>query len=225
MTPLILLRNINGETVPANKHGTSSSALAYATRAFYDEALMLKRLRITNIILLCISITILEAAPLSAGYLIKPESLFPKSQFQYANAQLWGYLRIGLTYLESPKPSSPPEAVPPTYVHPDSRGFGTYGLSPEAYEDVQQIYPYFKNYNWQDVLNAPQLYELASQAFADLLLKNLQDYIPKDATQEQIFDIIHRAWNLGLTGFKNGRETVASRIKRAEEFKISYSAP
>jgi hypothetical protein len=54
-----------------------------------------------------------------------------------------------------------------------------------------------------------------------LLLKNLRDYIPENATQEQIFDIIHRAWNLGLTGFKNGRETVASRIRRAEEFKIA----
>ena len=220
MTPLILLRNINGETVPANKHGTSSSALAYATRAFYDEALMLKRLRITKIILLCVLAIILKAEPLSAEYLSRPELLLPKSQFQYANAQLWGYLRIGLTYLESPKPSSPPEAVPPTYAHPDSQGFGTYGLSPEAYEDVQRLYPSFKNYGWQDILSSPQLYELANQAFADLLLKNLQDYIPKDATQEQIFDIIHRAWNLGLTGFKSGRETVASRIKRAEEFKM-----
>jgi len=200
--------------------GKAHPPLAYAARDFYDEVLMLKRLRITNIVLLCVLAIMLKAAPLSAEYLMGPQPLFPKSQFQYANAQLWGYLRIGLTYLESPKPSSPPEAVPPAYVHPDSRGFGTYGLSPEAYEDVQRIYPCFRNHGWQDILCSPQLYELANQAFADLLLKNLQDYIPRDATQEQIFDIIHRAWNLGLTGFKNGRETVASRIKRAEEFKI-----
>lgn len=182
---------------------------------------MLKRLRIINTILLPILAITLQAEPLSAEYIILPEPLLYKSQFQYANSQLWEYLRRGLTYLESPKPYSPPEAVPPTYVHPDSRGFGTYGLSPEAYEDVQRLYPAFKNYNWQDILNSTQLYELANQAFADLLLKNLQDYIPENATQEQIFDIIHRAWNLGLTGFKNGRETVASRIRRAEEFKIA----
>ena len=183
---------------------------------------MLKKLRITSLILLPILVIILKTEPLSAGYLITPEPLLPKLQFQYANAQLWGYLRLGLTYLESPKPSSPPEAVPPTYVHPDSRGFGTYGLSPEAYEDVQRLYPSFKSYTWQDILYSPQLYEFANQAFADLLLKHLQNYIPEDATAEQIFDIIHKAWNLGLTGFKNGRETVASRIKRAEEFKTAY---
>jgi len=186
---------------------------------------MLKRLRITSLTLLSVLTMILEARPLSAEYLITPNLLPPYSQFQYANAQLWGYLRLGLTYLESPQPTSAPEAVPPTYVHPDSRGFGTYGLSPEAYGDVQRLYPAFKNYDWQDILSSAQLYELANQAFADLLLKNLQDYIPEDATQEQIFDIIHRAWNLGLTGFKNGKETVPSRTRRAEEFKTIYSIP
>ncbi|MDD5691312.1 MAG: hypothetical protein PHC37_06440 [Candidatus Omnitrophica bacterium] len=191
-------------------------------QGFYDEALMFQRQRVINIVLLSVLTIILKAEPLSAGYLFAPEPLLSKLQFQYANAQLWGYLRLGLAYLESPKPSSPPEAIPPTYIHPDSRGFGTYGLSPEAYEDVQKLYHSFKDYNWQDILYSPQLYELANQAFADLLLKNLQDYIPKGATQEQIFDIIHRAWNLGLTGFKNGRETVASRIRRAEEFKLLF---
>ena len=182
-----------------------------------------RRLRITNILLFPVLIILIKASPLSAEYLITPGSLLPNSQFQYANTQLWEYLRIGLTYLESPKPSSPPEAVPPTYIHPDSRGFGTYGLSPEAYEDVQRLYPYFKDYTWQNILYSQQLYELANQAFADLLLKNLQEYIPEDATKEQVFDIIQKAWNLGLTGFKNGRETVASRIKRAEEFKAIWS--
>lgn len=184
---------------------------------------MLKSLRVTNIVFLSVLAIILKVDPLSTKYLMAPEAISQKAQFQYANAQLWGYLRLGLTYLESPKPSSPPEAVPPTYVHPDSRGFGTYGLSPEAYEDVRQLYPLFKSYNWQDILYSQQLYELANQAFADLLLKNLQDYIPKDATQEQIFDIVHKAWNLGLTGFKNGKETVPSRTKRAEEFKTNFN--
>ncbi|MCK9429871.1 MAG: hypothetical protein M0R17_07695 [Candidatus Omnitrophica bacterium] len=183
---------------------------------------MLKRLRITNIILLPALVIILQAKPLSAGFFILPEPQLFQSQFQYANTQLWEYLRLGLTYLESPEPYSPPEAVAPTYVHPDSRGFGTYGLSPEAYEDVQRFYVSFKDYNWQDILSSPQLYELANQAFADLLLQNLQDYIPQGATQEQVFDIIHKAWNLGLTGFKSGKETVASRIKRAEEFKVAW---
>jgi hypothetical protein len=184
---------------------------------------MLRRLRITSIFLLPVLVIILQVEPLSAEYLSAPAPFFPGSQFQYAHAQLWAYLRLGLNYLESPSPSSSPETVPPTYVHPDSRGFGAYGLSPEAYQDVQRLYPFFKNYLWQDILHSPQLYELANQAFADWLLKNLQSYIPIDATQEQIFDIIHKAWNLGLSGFKNGRVTVASRIKRAEEFKTIWS--
>ncbi len=174
---------------------------------------MLKRLRIKRIILLFTLTSILIVKPLSAEYLITAGLSPIKPQFQYANTQLWGYLRLGLTYLESPKPSSPPEAVPPTYVHPDLRGFGTYGLSPEAYEDVRRLYRDFKDYAWQDILYSPQLYELANQAFADLLLKNLQEYLPKSATQEQIFDIIHKAWNLGLTGLKNGGKLLPQELK------------
>ena len=178
-------------------------------------------MRITSILFFLMLATMLQIGPLSAGYLTIPDSSFFDSQFQYAHPQLWAYLRLGLNYLESPKPSSLPETVPPTYVHPDSRGFGAYGLSPEAYQDVQRLYPVFKNYIWQDILHSPQLYELANHAFADLLLKNLQNYIPASATEEQIFDIIHQAWNLGLSGFKNGKITIASRIKRAEEFKTT----
>jgi|GEM_PF-1185422 len=183
---------------------------------------MFKRTWITGIALPSLLITTLWAKPLSAEYLMATKPLLFTSQFLYVNDQLWGYLRLGLTYLESPEPTSPPETIPPTYVHPDARGFGTYGLSPEAYEDVQRLYPDFKDYNWQDILSSPQLYELANQAFADLLLKNLQEYVPNNATQEEIFDIIHKAWNLGLTGFKSGRETVESRSKRAEEFKMAW---
>jgi hypothetical protein len=109
--------------------------------------------------------------------------------------------------------------VPPTYVHPDAKGFGAYGLSPEAYQDVQRICAFFKNYSWQDILHSQQLYELANQAFADWLLKNLQNYIPRNASQKLIFDVLHRAWNVGLSGFKKGAEVVTSRAKRAEEFK------
>jgi hypothetical protein len=113
----------------------------------------------------------------------------------------------------------PPEAVPPTYIHPDSKGFGAYGFSPGAYEDVQRLYPFFQQYSWQDIMSSSKLYDLANQAFADRLLKNLKDYIPANASKEEIFDVIHQAWNLGLTGFKNGRKVVASRAKRAGEFK------
>ena len=219
---LLIFKGDKRENSLANKQGTGSSALAYAARVFYGEALMLKMRRITSIIFLCLLTIILKAGPLSADYLMAPKLLLFKMQFQYANAPLWGYLRLGLTYLESPKPFFSPEAVKPAYVHPDSRGFGAYGLSPEAYADVQRAYPLFRNYDWQDILYSAPLYELANQAFADLLIKNLRDYISEDATQEQIFDILHRAWNLGLRGFKNNREAVASRIKRAEEFKIAW---
>jgi hypothetical protein len=179
---------------------------------------MLKILRLVPIILLVLVI-ILKADTLTAEYASSSCSLPANPPFQYANARLWGYLRSGLNYLESPKPLSSPESVPPTYVHPDLRGFGAYGFSPEAYRDVQRLYPFFRNYGWQDILHSQQLYELANQAFADWLLKNLQNDIPPSATKEQIFDVFHLAWNLGLSGFKNGREVVASRSRRAEEFK------
>jgi hypothetical protein len=143
--------------------------------------------------------------------------------FNCASADLWQYLRIGLNYLESPKPLQPPETVPPTYIHPDSKGFGAYGFSPGAYQDVQRLYPFFQEYSWQDIMNSPKLYELANQAFADWLLKNLKDYIPEGASKEQIFDVLHQAWNLGLNGFKNGRKVVNSRARRAEEFKLTIS--
>jgi hypothetical protein len=145
--------------------------------------------------------------------------------FKYATTPLWQYLRLGLNYLESPKPLSPPKTVSPKYVHPDGKGFGAYGFSPQAYQDVQRLYPFFKQHSWQEIMNSPRLYDLANQAFADWLLKNLQEYIPAQATREEIFDLLHQAWNLGLTGFKNGKKVVASRTKRAQEFKVHWQTP
>jgi len=139
--------------------------------------------------------------------------------FVYATPQLWSYLRKGLNYLESPAPLASPESVPPAYMHPDSKGFGAYGFSPGAYSDVQRLYPFFRKYRWEDILASASLYDLANQAFADWLLNNLQDVIPEGATSGQIFDILHKAWNLGLGGFKKGRSVVSSRTRRAEEFK------
>jgi hypothetical protein len=140
-------------------------------------------------------------------------------QFLYATPQRWQYLRIGLNYLESPQPLKPPESVSPAYVHPDLRGFGAYGLSPEAYEDVQRLYPFFRAHSWEQILCSGRLYELANQAFADWLLKDLLKHLPADAGKEEIFDALQQAWNLGLSGFKQGRRVVASRMRRAEEFK------
>jgi hypothetical protein len=165
---------------------------------------------------------VLTYKPLSAEIMIAlPASGFVHSEiaFSSASTDLWQYLRIGLNYLESPKPLQPPENVPPTYIHPDSKGFGAYGFSPGAYQDVQRLYPYFQKYSWQEIMASSELYDLANQAFADWLLKNLKDYIPEAASKEEIFDVLHQAWNLGLTGFKNGRNVVASRAKRAQEFK------
>jgi hypothetical protein len=179
--------------------------------------------RTRKIIVAALTISlILSYTPLSA------EIAFPLPQpglnscgivFTHASDNLWQYLRIGLTYLESPKPLQPPESVPPAYIHPDSQGFGAYGFSPGAYQDVVRLYPFFQEYSWQDIMNSPKLYDLANQAFADCLLKNLKDYIPERASKEETFDVLHQAWNLGLTGFKNGRQVVASRTKRAQEFK------
>jgi hypothetical protein len=138
--------------------------------------------------------------------------------FEFATDELWSYLRTGLTYLESPTPALPPEAVLPTYIHPDGRGFGAYGFSPEAYEDVQRIYPYFRAFSWEQLLRSQRLYDLANRALCDWMLRNLQEYIPAGASKEQIFSIIHKAWNLGVGGFRKGREVVPSRARRAQEF-------
>lgn len=178
---------------------------------------MLKILLVVTIILILVPLVILKPELLSAEYV--PYPLLANLSFQYANVQLWGYLRLGLNYLESPEPFYPPESVPLTYVHPDLKGFGAYGFSPEAYQDVQRMYTFFENFSWQDILHSQQLYEFANQAFADWLLKNLQNYIPRNASQEQIFDVLHKAWNVGLSGFKKGTEVVTSRARRAEEFK------
>ena len=138
--------------------------------------------------------------------------------FAYATDDLWSYLRKGLTYLESPTPLLPPEAVAPTYVHPDGRGFGAYGFSPEAYQDVQRLYPFFAKYSWEQILHSQRLYDLANRALCDWMLKSLKGYISRNAGKEEVFNAVHKAWNLGVGGFKKGREVVPSRARRAREF-------
>jgi hypothetical protein len=178
---------------------------------------MYKILRVINIILIVVIINVLKADLLSADYTVSYTPVTNIS-FQYVDKKLWGYLRLGLNYLESPAPLSEPENLHPTYIHPDLKGFGSYGLTFEAFQDVQAHYPFFKHYRWENILGSPQLYELANQAFADWLIKNLRGYIPDHATAQQVFDVLHKAWNVGLSGYKNGRNVVPSRIKRVEEF-------
>jgi len=166
---------------------------------------------------------VIPCKQLSAEYIpaaIPAVNFYPVS-FDHANTDLWNYLRWGLNYLESPSPLSPPESTPPTYIHPDSKGFGAYGFSPGAYEDVQRLYPFFRQYSWQDIMHSPKLYDLANQAFADWLLKNLRDYLPEGSSKEQVFQVLQQAWNLGLSGFRGGRKVVASRSRRALEFTSS----
>jgi hypothetical protein len=182
----------------------------------------LKNLTSRIMILLLTASLVFAYKPLSAEITLPLPAVshsYSGITFSWASADLWQYLRSGLNYLESPKPLQPPEVVPPTYIHPDSKGFGAYGFSPGAYEDVQRLYPFFQEYSWQDIMKSPKLYDLANQAFADRLLKGLQNYIPESASKQEVFDVLHQAWNLGLTGFKNGRKVVSSRAKRAEEFK------
>lgn len=183
---------------------------------------MLKISRVTNIGLIFALLIIPKTSPPSLECFAAPYSPETDIAFQYVNAQRWKYLRLGLNYLESPKPFLPPEAVSPAYIHPDLKGAGAYGFTPAAYQDVQRIYPYFRDYSWDDIMHSRQLYELANQAFADWLFKNLQDYIPNTATERQVFDVIEKAWNTGLSGFKNGRKIASSRVRMAEEFKARY---
>ncbi len=182
---------------------------------------MTKKNQTSRIILLTIAaVFVFSCKPLAFEYTpaIKSGGDFCALTFSYAKPELWSYLRSGLNYLESPSPLMPPESIPPAYIHPDSKGFGAYGFSPGAYEDAQRLYPFFRQYSWQDIMISPKLYDLANQAFADWLLKNLQDYLPESASKQQVFQALHQAWNLGLSGFKNGRKVVASRTKRALEF-------
>ncbi|MCX7927249.1 MAG: hypothetical protein N2606_03845 [Candidatus Omnitrophica bacterium] len=124
--------------------------------------------------------------------------------------------------MESPNPLKPPEETSPKYLHPDKCGFGAYGFTPEAYEDVQRLYPFFRNICWQQILESSQLYELANQAYADWLLGQLKFYLKEGASWQEIFDLLHQVWNVGLSGFKNGKIPVSSRFKRAEEFKKMF---
>ncbi len=175
-----------------------------------------------KIILLTIAgLLVFSCKPQANEYTFTPKSAGGFYTFNQATPELWNYLRSGLNYLESPSPLMPPKSIPPTYIHPDSKTFGAYGFSPEAYKDVQRLYPFFKQYNWQNIMHSFRLYDLANQAFADWLLKNLKDYLPENASKQQVFQILHQAWNLGLSGFKNGRKVVDSRTKRAQEFIIS----
>jgi len=183
------------------------------------------KIRILGVLIVACSIC--AVTPLSANIAITPGAVIKVPSgpqvdnaplFRYATPEVWKYLRRGLSYLESPKPLLPPEAVPPSYIHPDSKGFGAYGFSPGAYEDVRHFYPYFRQYSWNEIMKSSRLYDLGNQAFADWLIGNLQDYISADASAQEIFDVVHRAWNLGLTGYKKGRVVVSSRIKRAGEF-------
>ena len=144
--------------------------------------------------------------------------------FHSMDSQLWEYVRQGLSYLESPLAALPPEAVSPTYLHPDKKGYGAYGFTPAAYADVQRSYAFFKTVTWEEMLSSQALYDLANRAFADLLLNNLQDFISPQASYAEKFAILHQAWNLGLSGFKSGRHVVVSRLKRADEFISSHPA-
>jgi hypothetical protein len=176
------------------------------------------------LILILPAVFVIYCQPLSAEYIPdgKPVEEIYHLSFKWANPQLWKYLRSGLNYLESPHPLLPPESTPPTYIHPDSKGFGAYGFSPGAYQDVQRLCPFFRQFSWQDIMRCPKLYDMANQAYADWLLMNLRDSLPSDASQQEVFQILHQAWNLGLTGFKNGRQVVASRAKRALEFTANF---
>jgi hypothetical protein len=119
---------------------------------------MFKKLRIINIVVLSTLLLILQAGSLPAEY---TANYYPAADlsFQYANSKLWGYLRLGLNYLESPRPLLLPETIPTTYVHPDLKGFGSYGFSQDAYTDVRKAYPFFKSYEWEDILHSQQLKE------------------------------------------------------------------
>lgn len=179
---------------------------------------MAKTACMTKIAVLVLALTCSSTQLLADPGMVPASIALTGPIFKYATEQKWHYLRQGLNYLESPQPRAAPESVPANYMHPDSKGFGAYGFSPGAYADVQRLYPFFRAYTWQEVLESHTLYDLANQAFADWLLSNLQECMPQQATDAQVFEVLHQAWNLGLTGYRNGRRVVSSRQRRAAEF-------
>ena len=137
-------------------------------------------------------------------------------QFNYATDKLWNYVSPGLSMLETSTLN--PSSVNPGLVHQDGQGRGAYGLQQGAYQDVQKAYPYFQDLSWQDVTSNPLHYELASRAYADLMMKHLWGHIQNGLTYPQAFNELQKAWNLGAGGYDKGRQVVSSRQKKADKY-------
>jgi hypothetical protein len=135
--------------------------------------------------------------------------------FNYADDNLWSYLRSGLSQLETG--TLDPSTVKPGFTHADKTK-GAYGFSENAYKDVQKAYPsYFKGLTYQDVTSDPSHYELASRAYADLMLKHLQNHI-HGLTYPQTFNEFQKIWNTGATGYDKGKPTAKGRQKNADKY-------
>lgn len=130
-------------------------------------------------------------------------------KYRYFTPERWSQLRPLIEYLETSS-----QGVPLTYKHPGGKGagYGPLGLTRVAYKDVQRLYPEFRNYVFEDILASPELYDLASRAYADALFWN---YLKSpEGNLSDIFNLLQRYWFTGPSGGK----IPASRQRKAEEW-------
>jgi len=133
--------------------------------------------------------------------------------------QLWQYLRQGLNYLEASGKN-----YPPNFVHPGGVAYGPLGLSRIAVLDVIQKDVSLSKLSPENVFNDARLYEDFAKSYADLLLRRYLKVDYSAMPKNKVFNILQKAWFLGPGLYKQGREVIPSREKRAQEY-ISKTIP
>ena len=126
---------------------------------------------------------------------------------------LWDYLRAGINYVEVSG-----EEVPVDFVHPGGVAYGPLALTRIAVKDVIIHCEAMSDYTIDEVLSDDVLYEQCGKLYADLLLRHYLKIKSSGISEEEIFDILQRAWFLGPTIFRNGGEIPRARANNAREY-------
>lgn len=129
------------------------------------------------------------------------------------NDGLWLYARNGIHYLETSG-----KDVGPSFAHPGGFAFGPLGLSKVAVEDVLNRSEELRRYSMDDIFTKKELYETFARAYAALLLEHYLKIDLASKSKEEVFQILQKAWFLGPNFYLQGKEIVASRAKRAQEY-------
>jgi hypothetical protein len=134
--------------------------------------------------------------------------------------ELWRYLRAGLNYLESSGKN-----YPPNFVHAGGVAYGPLALTHIAALDVMQNRRPLSGFTLEEVFSKTHVYEEFAKNYADLLLRHYLNMDYCNMSQEEVFDVLQRAWFLGPSLYKKGAKALPSREKRAQEYiaRISQS--